>query len=151
MSEHEPKPDMAQVAMELAEIIANGAEPSSSVVSNTLVDAASDITALQEENERLKRQPHYIYIGKDGKSVKARDLEDRAEAAEARANAAEQRLTAVEHSVRVGADVDHQRDFLAMEARRYASHYPEASDGRNTFIMFAEMIEDRAALKEAGE
>lgn len=56
------------------------------------------------------------------------------------------RLTAVENSVRVGADVDHERDFLAMEARRYASHYPEASDGRNTFVMFAEMIEARAAL-----
>jgi len=52
MSEHEPKPDAAQVAMELAEIIANGAEPSSSVVSNALVDAASDITALQEENRK---------------------------------------------------------------------------------------------------
>lgn len=56
------------------------------------------------------------------------------------------RLNAVEHSVRVGSDVDHERDFLAMEARRYASHYPEASDGRNTFVMFAEMIEARAAL-----
>ena len=59
------------------------------------------------------------------------------------------RLTALEHSARVGADVDHERDFLAMEARRYASHYPEASDGRNTFVMFAEMIESRAGRKEA--
>lgn len=61
------------------------------------------------------------------------------------------RLDAVEHSVRVGADVDHERDFLAMEARRYASHYPEASDGRNTFVMFAEMVEARADLKEKAD
>ncbi len=29
----------------------------------------------------------------------------------------------------------------AAEARRYASHYSEASDGRNTFIMLAEWAE----------
>jgi hypothetical protein len=33
--------------------------------------------------------------------------------------------------------------FISKEARRYASHYPEASDGRNTFIIFAEMVERR--------
>jgi hypothetical protein len=32
----------------------------------------------------------------------------------------------------------------AIEARRYASHYPEASDGRNTFILFAEWAEREA-------
>lgn len=41
--------------------------------------------------------------------------------------------------------LDAEREFLASEARRYASHYPEASDGRNTFIVFAEMIERRSA------
>ncbi len=41
--------------------------------------------------------------------------------------------------------------FLAKEARRYASHYPEVSDGRNTFILFAEMIECRAALQQQEE
>lgn len=49
------------------------------------------IASLQEENERLrlenevrrKGQP-YVYVGRDGKSVLARDLEDRAEATEAR-------------------------------------------------------------------
>ncbi len=61
--------------------------------------------------------------------------------------ALQNRLAALEHSIRVGSDVDHERDFIAMEARRYASHYPEASDGRNTFIMFAEMIENRAGKK----
>jgi hypothetical protein len=42
-------------------------------------------------------------------------------------------------------EVNAERDHLAKEARRYASHYPEASDGRNTFIIFAEMIEHRMA------
>lgn len=42
--------------------------------------------------------------------------------------------------------LEDEREFLATEARRYASHYPEASDGRNTFIIFAEMIERRSAL-----
>ncbi len=32
-------------------------------------------------------------------------------------------------------------EMIASEARRYASFYPEASDGRNTFIIFAEWIE----------
>lgn len=53
------------------------------------------------------------------------------------------RLKHVEHSLLTGSEVAHERDFLAMEARRYASHYPQSSDGRNTFIMFAEMIEAR--------
>jgi hypothetical protein len=39
--------------------------------------------------------------------------------------------------------LDQERDWMANEARRYAGFYPEASDGRNTFIMFAEMIESR--------
>lgn len=35
------------------------------------------------------------------------------------------------------------------EARRYAGAYPQSSDGRNTFIMFADMIADRAGLSQA--
>lgn len=30
---------------------------------------------------------------------------------------------------------------IAEEARRYASHYPQSADGRNTFIMFAEWVD----------
>lgn len=30
------------------------------------------------------------------------------------------------------------------EARRYASHYAEATDGRNTFVMFADFVAERA-------
>ena len=30
--------------------------------------------------------------------------------------------------------------FIEAEARRYAELYPEASDGRNTFVMFANMV-----------
>lgn len=80
------------------------------------------------------------------KDEKIAELRSTVAAKDAEIAALQQRLAAVEHSVRVGADVDHERDYLAMEARRYASHYPEASDGRNTFVMFAEMIEARSAL-----
>jgi len=38
---------------------------------------------------------------------------------------------------------DEEREAIAAEARRYASFYPEGSDGRNTFILFAEWIENR--------
>ncbi|CAN7301136.1 hypothetical protein LJR221_001498 [Agrobacterium tumefaciens] len=41
------------------------------------------------------------------------------------------------------AALDAERGNVAREARRYASFYPEASDGRNTFIMFAEYVESR--------
>jgi hypothetical protein len=41
--------------------------------------------------------------------------------------------------------VDAEREAIAAEARRYASHYPQGSDGRNTFILLAEWIEARAA------
>jgi chromosome segregation ATPase len=41
--------------------------------------------------------------------------------------------------------VDAEREAIAAEARRYASHYPQGSDGRNTFILLAEWIERRAA------
>lgn len=36
-----------------------------------------------------------------------------------------------------------EQDAIASEARRYAAMYPEASDGRNTFVLFAEWIEKR--------
>lgn len=39
--------------------------------------------------------------------------------------------------------VDHERNVIAEQARIYAGHYPEASDGRNTFILLAEWIERR--------
>ncbi|HAU76315.1 MAG TPA: hypothetical protein DCW88_12530 [Agrobacterium sp.] len=45
--------------------------------------SASTLESLQRENETLRRAQSYTYIGRDGKAVLARDLEDRAEAAEA--------------------------------------------------------------------
>ena len=36
-----------------------------------------------------------------------------------------------------------ERDACASKAREYAGHYPEGSDGRNTFILLAEWIEQR--------
>lgn len=30
--------------------------------------------------------------------------------------------------------------FIEAEARRYAGHYSERTDGRNTFVMFADMV-----------
>ncbi len=41
------------------------------------------------------------------------------------------------------AALDAERNIIALEARRYASFYPEASDGRNTFVGFAEWVELR--------
>lgn len=37
-----------------------------------------------------------------------------------------------------------EREAIAVEARRYAAFYPQSSDGRNTFIMFAEFVERRS-------
>lgn len=41
-----------------------------------------------------------------------------------------------------------ERTAIASKARFFADFYPTCSDGRNTFILFAEWIEDRAALSE---
>lgn len=38
-----------------------------------------------------------------------------------------------------------EREAIAAEARRYAAMYPQSSDGRNTFIIFADWVERRAA------
>lgn len=35
--------------------------------------------------------------------------------------------------------------LIEAEARRYAAFYPEASDGRNTFVIFANMVSDLTA------
>ena len=37
-----------------------------------------------------------------------------------------------------------ERKEVSEQARRYAGHYQEGSDGRNTFVMLAEWIEARA-------
>jgi hypothetical protein len=39
--------------------------------------------------------------------------------------------------------LDEEREVIANEARRYASYYPEGSDGRNTFMTFAEDFVER--------
>jgi len=39
--------------------------------------------------------------------------------------------------------LNNEREIIAIEARRYASHYPQGSDGRNTFVLLAEWIEGR--------
>ena len=40
---------------------------------------------------------------------------------------------------------------IEAEARRYAGHYPEASDGRNTFVMFADWVSSLAAAPASPE
>lgn len=40
--------------------------------------------------------------------------------------------------------------FIEAEARRYAAFYPEASDGRNTFVIFADMVRDMTAQRAEG-
>jgi len=37
-----------------------------------------------------------------------------------------------------------EREACAAKAREYAAHHPQGSDGRNTFILLAEWIENRA-------
>jgi hypothetical protein len=37
--------------------------------------------------------------------------------------------------------------YLESEARRFAGRYPEASDGRNTFLIFADKIASVSAIK----
>lgn len=49
-----------------------------------------------------------------------------------------------DHADCVPADVRTEREVIANKARQFAGHYPEASDGRNTFILLAEWIEARA-------
>jgi D-alanyl-D-alanine dipeptidase len=38
-----------------------------------------------------------------------------------------------------------ERDAIANKAREWAGHYSEGSDGRNTFVLFAEWVEQRGA------
>lgn len=49
----------------------------------TISELLTTLEALQRENAKLRQSQSYTYIGRDGKSVLARDLEDRAETAEA--------------------------------------------------------------------
>jgi hypothetical protein len=42
-----------------------------------------------------------------------------------------------------GDQVAEERGAIAAKAREFAAHYPQSSDGRNTFIMLAEWIEAR--------
>lgn len=37
-------------------------------------------------------------------------------------------------------------DMIAAKAREYAEHYPQSSDGRNTFLIFAEWVEALALI-----
>ncbi|TBG78585.1 hypothetical protein ELG76_04005 [Rhizobium leguminosarum] len=57
-------------------------------------------------------------------------------------------LAIVEERDRLREALRAEHEFLSQEARRYASFYSESSDGRNTFIIFAEMIERRSADQE---
>lgn len=41
--------------------------------------------------------------------------------------------------------ISHERWAIAQKAREFAAHYPQGSDGRNTFIILAEWIENREA------
>ena len=70
-------------------------------------------------------------------------------------NATEAILYAQHHSAELRRTVDSlrgiaafavadEREACAAKAREYAAHYPEGSDGRHTFILLAEWIENRA-------
>jgi hypothetical protein len=60
-------------------------------------------------------------------------------------------LKSMAHNLGVLADCFDTRERFVWqkvsdEARRYAGHYKEASDGRNTFILFAEWAEREGNL-----
>lgn len=46
----------------------------------------------------------------------------------------------------ISAAVKAEREAFSAKAREFAANYPEASDGRNTFIILAEWIESRSAV-----
>ena len=58
------------------------------------------------------------------------------------------------HEDRAAEDLDGavkaERDACAAKAREFAAHYPQGSDGRNTFVLLAEWIENRASAPEVG-
>jgi len=41
-------------------------------------------------------------------------------------------------------------NFIEAEARRYAGFYQQGSDGRNTFVIFADMVCDLTAQRVSG-
>jgi len=46
------------------------------------------------------------------------------------------------------AALEQERVDIQAKVREYALHYPQSSDGRNTFVLLGEWIEDRALAKE---
>lgn len=47
------------------------------------------------------------------------------------------------HQLVVDKRVAAEREACASKSREFAAHYPQSSDGRNTFILLAEWIESR--------
>ncbi|MPZ19525.1 MAG: hypothetical protein GEV06_16635 [Luteitalea sp.] len=47
--------------------------------------------------------------------------------------------------------LEEERKIIADKAREYAGHYGPHSDGRNTFVLFAEWVEARALKSQPGE
>lgn len=41
-----------------------------------------------------------------------------------------------------------EREMIANTAREWSEHYPQSSDGRNTFILFADWVERRGLEQE---
>lgn len=61
-------------------------------------------------------------------------------------------LSAIEAVDPATISADALRDKIATKAREYAEHYPQSSDGKNTFLMFAEWVEALALIdKEQGQ
>jgi len=52
--------------------------------------------------------------------------------------------TTLDSEKEANARLTDELDAIEAEARRYAAHYPQGSDGRNTFVMFAEFVAGRA-------
>jgi len=68
------------------------------------------VAAQAEEIERLRKAQSYTYVGRGGKVVLARDLEDRAEAAEARVRELEGALKDIAQSDDIENALDPERN-----------------------------------------
>lgn len=83
------------------------------------------------------------YLIGDKKSISYfHEMKNRGEQIDVYKQAYDQRIAAAEAKI----DEARRKAFneVGRKAREYAAHYPEASDGRNTFIIFAEWAEEKA-------
>lgn len=102
----------------------------------------AELSAIIEDRARFPDRPDVI-----GRMIEANigNLKACKQSAEDHANRAIDRAIKAESENAVLFSSARRQAFgeVAQKAREYAAHYPEASDGRNTFIIFAEWAEEQ--------